>query len=281
MPEKLFRIGIVAPACRFDELMAQRVKEIAAQCYPNGVELVIHPQCYLSAGHFAGDDAARVAAFVEVANDPGIDAVWFARGGYGAIRIIATVLPRLNAAARRKAYLGYSDIGSLLAALYAQGFENVAHGPMPSDLARQGGDEAVRRALAFLVERKASAIEPTVASAEKCAAFNITILSHLIGTPYLPDLSDHVLMLEEVSEHMYRIDRALAQITFCPAIRKVSGIRLGRCSQIPANDPDFAQSEVEVIEHWCKVSGIRYLGRADIGHDAQNKIVPFGATRIA
>ena len=281
MPEKLFRIGIVAPACRFDEPVAQRVTEIAEQCYGKGVALEVHPQCFLSAGHFAGDDAARAAAFVEVANDPAIDAVWFARGGYGATRIIESVLPRLNSAARRKTYLGYSDIGSLLAALYAQGFENVVHGPMPSDLARQGGDEAARRALAFLVERKATAIEPTVASSEKCAAFNITILSHLIGTPYLPDLSNHVLMLEEVSEQMYRIDRALAHITASPAIRKVSGIRLGRCSQIPANDPDFGQSEVEVIEHWCKVSGIPYMGRADIGHDARNKIVPFGPLRMS
>jgi muramoyltetrapeptide carboxypeptidase len=83
-------------------------------------------------------------------------------------------------------------------------------------------------------------------------------------------------MLEEVSEHMYRIDRALLHITSSPNIRRVAGIRLGRCSAIPPNEPDFGQSEEDVAKHWCTVAGIRYLGRADIGHDIDNKIVPFG-----
>ena len=84
------------------------------------------------------------------------------------------------------------------------------------------------------------------------------------------------LMLEEVSEYLYAIDRALFHITSNPDIRKVSGMMLGRCSDIPGNDPPFGQSEEEIARHWCSVSGIRYLGRADIGHDTQNKIVPFG-----
>ena len=83
-------------------------------------------------------------------------------------------------------------------------------------------------------------------------------------------------MLEEVSEHMYRIDRALGQLVSVPAMRRLAGIRLGRCAPIPPNDPAFAESEVEVAQHWCRLSGIPYLGRADIGHDIDNKIVPFG-----
>jgi muramoyltetrapeptide carboxypeptidase len=80
---------------------------------------------------------------------------------------------------------------------------------------------------------------------------------------------------------MYRIDRSLFHITSNPAVRRVAGIRLGRCSAIPDNDPDFGQTEVEVVQHWCRKSGIPYLGRADIGHDASNKIVPFGGLRSA
>jgi muramoyltetrapeptide carboxypeptidase len=100
--------------------------------------------------------------------------------------------------------------------------------------------------------------------------------SQLIGTSLQPDLTDHVLMLEEVSEYMYRIDRSLFHITSHAAVRRVAGIRLGRCSAIPDNDPEFGQTEIDVVRYWCEVSGIRYLGRADIGHDAGNKIVPFG-----
>lgn len=75
---------------------------------------------------------------------------------------------------------------------------------------------------------------------------------------------------------MYRLDRALFHITGNPGVRKISGIRLGRCSDIPPNDPDFGMTAEEVCRLWCERSGIAYLGRADIGHDADNKVVPFG-----
>jgi muramoyltetrapeptide carboxypeptidase len=187
----------------------------------------------------------------------------------------------LTPAAGGKTYLGYSDAGALLAALYARGFDGLAHGPMPADLRRDGGEAAVKRALDFLVDRAPRALEPTVSTAGLTAAFNITVLSHLLGTPWQPDLTGHVLMLEEVSEHMYRIDRALRHITANPAIRRVAGIRLGRCSAIPANEPDFGQTAEQLVRHWCEASGIRYLGTADIGHDIDNKVVPFGRLRLA
>ena len=75
------RIGVVAPGTRIDPELAERVKRLAADCFlDRAPEIVFHKQCFLSAGHFAGDDAARAAAFVEFANDPGLDAIWFARG---------------------------------------------------------------------------------------------------------------------------------------------------------------------------------------------------------
>jgi muramoyltetrapeptide carboxypeptidase len=75
---------------------------------------------------------------------------------------------------------------------------------------------------------------------------------------------------------MYRTDRSMFHITSNPGVREVAGIKLGRCMEVPLNDPDFGESEEEVFEHWCRRSGIPYLGRADIGHDSQNKVVPFG-----
>ncbi len=65
-------------------------------------------------------------------------------------------------------------------------------------------------------------------------------------------------------------------ITSHPSIRRVAGIRLGRCSLIPPNDPEFGSDEEDIAKHWCEVSGIPWLGRADIGHDIDNKVVPFG-----
>jgi muramoyltetrapeptide carboxypeptidase len=270
------KIGIVAPASRLEPDMAERVSALArAQC-GDRAELVFHPQCFLKDGHFAGADQDRADAFVEVANDPAFDAVWFARGGYGSGRILPLALPQLGAKARDKTYLGYSDLGSVLAGLYALGFPHVVHGPMPADILRKGGEAAVTRGLSFLVDRSGTALEPSVSAKTKHAAFNLTILSHLIGTPWQPDLTDHVLMVEDVSEHMYRIDRALFHVTSNPVIRKVAGLRLGRISDVLPNEPEFGKNEEDVAQHWCRVSGIPYLGRADIGHDSDNKVVPFG-----
>lgn len=268
---------MVATGSRFLPEMAEAVQALALALYGEaGPELRFHPQCFLSHGHFAGPDAVRADAFVEVANDPGLDAVWIARGGYGAGRLAELVLPRLTEAARAKAYLGYSDAAALLAPLYGAGFKRVAHGPMPADIVRQGGEEAVARALAWLVDADPAALEPSVRGGAPTAAFNMAILSSLIGTPGQPNLAGHVLMLEEVSEYMYRIDRFLLHITSNPALRQVAGLRLGRCSLIPENEPEFGHDEEAVIRHWCERSGVPYLGRADIGHDADNKVVPFG-----
>ena len=276
MVSELTRIGVVAPASRIDERTAEQVKAVVREQFGGSVDLVFHPQCFLSWGHFAGEDRARADAFVDVANDAAFDALWWARGGYGANRIADAVLPRLNEAARKKLYLGYSDAGFLLAGLYKAGFR-VAHGPVARDVAHEGGDAAVARALRFLAGASAPGdLESSISDAKPLAAFNLTILSHLIGTPFEPDLSDHIVLLEDVSEPMYAVDRALFHVTSSPNIRKAAGLKVGRVSDVPPNEPDFAQTEEQVMRHWCAASGIPYLGRADIGHDAENKIVPFG-----
>lgn len=271
------RIGIVAPARAIDEGIAAKVSALAG----DAAELVFHPQCFQREGHFAGPDSARAAAFADSANDASLDAIWFARGGYGACRIIDTAFANLGKAARRKTYLGYSDAGNLLARLARDGIGRVAHGPMPADILREGGEAAVKRALGFLTGTDGGAgVDPAARGPSKYAAFNISVFASLIGTGWLPDLSGHVLMLEDVGEYHYRLDRMMFTITSNPEVKKVAGIRLGRCGAIPVNDIDFGASEEEIVRHWCARNGIAYLGRADIGHDVDNKIVVFGERRV-
>ncbi|MGI9384660.1 MAG: LD-carboxypeptidase, partial [Methyloligellaceae bacterium] len=178
MTDGRLKIGVVAPGTRIEPALAEKVKETAAAGFPDRApEIHFHPQCFLSAGHFAGDDAARAQAFAEIANDDSFGALWFARGGYGACRLIDRLLPQLTDAAREKTYLGYSDAGSILAALYGRGFTRLAHGPMPADFSRNGGEAAVTRSLSYLVDGADAALEPTVSPSTRTAAFNITILS--------------------------------------------------------------------------------------------------------
>jgi muramoyltetrapeptide carboxypeptidase len=264
------RIAVVAPSCRLTEEAAEAVGAIVAR--RGDCELVIHPQCFLAEGHFAGPDEARLAALREVTADAALDAVWFARGGYGSNRIAEAALLDLPAAARGKLYMGYSDAGFLHAGFHKAGLE-VAWGPMPQDVMRSGGEAAVDRALDWLVRRDPLALEPALDG--PAMAFNLTVLSNLLGTPLEPDFTGVDLLIEEVGEQLYRIDRSMFHVTASPAIRNVRRIRLGRVADVLANDPDFASDEASIVEQYCARSGIAYGARADIGHDVRNRVVPF------
>ena len=264
------RIVICAPSRSITRDDADRVTALACE-FPD-LELHFHEQCFLSDGHFAGSDAHRLAALLECANDPTFDAVWFARGGYGAVRIAQDALAGLNAAAARKSYLGYSDAGTLLGGLYAQRIGRPVHAPMPSDIRRDGGEGAVRRTLGWLAG-DAAGLEPGL-DERATAAINLMTLAMLCGTPLMPDLTGHVVVVEEVAEYDYAVDRLFFHVT--AHLTGIAGLRLGRVSDVPENEVEFGHSAEQIALHWCARAGIAYLGRADIGHDCANKIVPFG-----
>jgi muramoyltetrapeptide carboxypeptidase len=269
------KIGICAPATPFSRQDADRVTVLAAVHYPDA-ELVFHKQCFFEKGHFAGSDAQRLAALVAMANDPAFDAIWFVRGGYGACRIAEDAVGQLKSAARNKTYMGYSDQGNLLAALYKAGIGWPIHGPMPGDIRRESGDKAVLSALSWLVKGDPKALEKSLKRNNKHVAFNAVTLAMMIGTPIMPDLNGHVVMVEEVSEHLYAFDRAMFNITTALRGGGVTGLRLGRVSDIPDNDRPFGETPTQIAKRWCAKNRIEFLGHADIGHDIENKVVPFG-----
>ena len=264
------RIAVVAPSCTLTRQAADRLESLVRE--RGDCEVVVHPQCFLVDGHFAGPDEARLAALREVMADTSFDAVWFARGGYGSNRIAEAAATDLPDAARSKLYLGYSDAGFLHAAFHKAGLE-VAWGPMPTDLHREAGEAAVHRALDWMVKRDPSALEPDLQA--PAMAFNLTVLGTLLGTVLEPDFLGVDLLIEDVSEHHYRIDRTMFHVTSNPNVRKVARLRLGRVGDIPRNDPDFGRDELSIVQEWCARSGIPFGGRADIGHDVLNRVVPF------
>ena len=269
------RIGICAPSTPFTREDAARVSALAANTHPMA-ELVFHDQCFAEAGHFAGSDVERLEAFVGLANGSEFDAVWFVRGGYGACRIAQDAVAALKSSAGDKIYMGYSDAGNLLGALYGAQIGRVCHGPMPADIRRDGGAAAVLRALDWMLHASPQSLEPQLQAGTKYAAFNLMTLAMMVGTPLMPDLKDHVLILEEVSEYLYGYDRAFFHVTSHLQTAGLSGLRLGRVSDVPENDRPFGENAEEIAQRWCARTGIDYLGRADIGHDADNRIVPFG-----
>src|SRR6478672_9739170 len=221
------RIAVVAPSCPLKREAADAVQAIVAK--RGDCELVINSQCFLIEGHFAGPDEARLLALLDVMADPSVDAVWFARGGYGSNRIAEAVLSDLPDAARNKLYLGYSDAGFLHAGFHKAGLE-VAWGPMPQDVLREGGEAAIARALDWIVRRDASALEPALDG--PAMAFNLTVLSNLLGTSLEPDFSGVDLLIEDVGEHFYRLDRSMFHVTANSGVRKARRLRIGRVSDV-------------------------------------------------
>jgi muramoyltetrapeptide carboxypeptidase len=289
------RIGIVAPSVYLLPRHVERTNALVAAQFPD-VELVWHPQVYgrapnevggetgfaysdattvpepASHGHFAGSDEQRTEAFVEMANREDIDAIWFARGGYGAGRIAMDVLPRLGPAARAKTYMGYSDASYMLAILYRAGFPNLCHGPMVID----GNLDSQARALAWLSRKDPRSLEPGLKAGEKYVAFNLISVAMMVGTPLFPDVTGHVMMVEEVGEYLYSIDRCFFALTSAVWRNPPAEIRLGDISDIKENDRPYGKDEVGIARDWCERANIRYGGRCEIGHYPGNKVVPFG-----
>lgn len=289
------RIGIVAPSVYLLPRHVERCNAFAAANFPD-VELVWHPQVYgrspnevggntgfvlsdathvpeaADHGHFAGSDEQRAAAFVEFANREDIDAIWFARGGYGAGRVATEILQHLGPAARTKTYMGYSDASYLLAILYRAGFPNVCHGPMVVD----GADDRLGRALGWLARRDPAALEPGLKAGEKYVAFNLISAAMMVGTPLFPDVTGHVMMVEEVGEYLYAVDRCFFALTSAVWRHAPAEIRLGQVTDTKENDRPFGKDEVGIARDWCARANIRYGGRAEIGHYPGNKVVPFG-----
>ncbi len=266
------KIAICAPATPITRDHAAALETLVAAEFPQH-SVTFHDQCFEQEGHFAGPDLRRLEALLDCANDPGIDAVWFARGGYGSNRIAEAATVRMNESARAKTYVGFSDSGYLLAALYRSGIGQPVHGSMPISARSEGGREAVRRVLHWLAG-DSRGLEPSLDGKTPAVAFNLITLSMLSGTALMPDLTDHVVMVEEVSEHLYAIDRIFFHLT--SNLPRVAGLRLGEVTNVPENERDFGQDPEEITKFWCDRAGIPYLGRAEIGHTSSNKVVPFG-----
>lgn len=265
-------IAICAPATPITREHAEALGALVVAEFPQH-SLNFHDQCFATEGHFAGSDETRLSAFVECANDPSFDAVWFARGGYGSNRIAQAAIEQLSAAARAKSYIGFSDCGYLLAALYKAGIGQCVHGSMPVNALAEDTRDAVRNVLSWIGGDE-RALEPSLDGSTPAVAFNLTTLAMLARSPLMPDLSGHVVMVEEVSEHMYAIDRLFFAVSH--NLQGIAGLRLGAVTDVPDNHVEFGMSAEDIARYWCERSGITYLGRAEIGHTSANKVVPFG-----
>ena len=287
-------IGLIAPA----GFVADRwgIDEISETVRAMGLVPKLAPNLLERSGYLAGSDEHRAAALNAMFADREVRAIFAVRGGWGCERI----LPLLDYAAiarNPKLLVGSSDITALHLALAARTAMPSIHGPnivsswnaaawdafrklvfdgdMPSyqpaaTFAPPQTGSADRRNLAVHTFHPGTARGPLLGG-------NLSVLSAMVGTPYLPDFTGAILFLEETNEAEYRIDRMLSQLALSGILGKAAGVVFGQCTNCTNPGPSYSNFTVfEVLEHHLGSLGIPAFQGAQIGHIAGQVSIPVG-----
>ncbi|MEQ8275233.1 MAG: LD-carboxypeptidase [Deltaproteobacteria bacterium] len=269
------RIGVFAPASAFDP---ERFKRGVSTLEGLGFEVVLHPQLALKTGFLAGADDARIDAFLELLADDSIDALIAARGGYGVHRLLPRLDPAVVAAAN-KPIVGFSDLSALHAVAQRGGLVSY-HGPVVTQLGDLSYDDhaALVDTLAGRWSRTIRAAHTIVEGVAEGPLIGgcLSVLTPLLGTPYLPPLDGAILVLEDVGEPPYRIDRQLTHLELAGVFDRVAGIAVGEF--VNCRSPrEGEQSIDEVLDERLGRWACPVVAGLPFGHGTVNLTLPLGA----
>ena len=283
-------VGLIEPAGFTDDAFdLDLVKETVA-----AMGLVPRPAKHLVQryGYLAGTDADRAADVNAMFADPEVRGVFAVRGGWGCAR----VLPFLNFGTIRanpKLLIGFSDITALHLAFAARAGFVTIHGPNAASSWPRFSWDAFR-ALAF------DGATPTLANPQghedrlvqrigrirtfrggkasgRLLGGNLTVLSALMGTPWVPDFGGAILFIEDVSEQPYRIDRMMTQLALAGVLGKVAGVVFGQCTDCGPGGTSYGGFTLsEVLQQHLGKLGVPAFQGALFGHVASQFSLPVG-----
>ncbi|SQF99478.1 peptidase U61, LD-carboxypeptidase A [Paucimonas lemoignei] len=272
-------VALVSPA---GPVPAAKVESAAQILESWGLKPRIYPHALDTHSFYAGTDEHRLADFNAALADPEIRAIFCNRGGYGAQRIVEQL--DFDAVRRDpKLVIGFSDITAIHAALWNQTRLATIHGPVAAQLERGGVFtssvwHATMSTAPILVT--ANAAEPTFDVRTGGAAEgilrggNLSILSTSIGTSFMPDLHGAILLIEDVGEVAYRVDRMLTHLLNSGVLDGVAGIAVGQFSEPRGASGTITPSSV-LMERLAGL-GVPLVGGLSIGHGDINYAVPLG-----
>ncbi|MBT8399184.1 MAG: LD-carboxypeptidase [Rhodothermia bacterium] len=243
-------------------------------------------------GYLAGADADRAGEINRMFEDTGIAAIFTLAGGWGAARLLPLIdfdLVRRNP----KIVLGFSDVTSLLLAMYARSGLVTFHGPTGNSTWNSFTTNYVKRLLfdaqqvvyenptdsgdnLTQVANRIWTITPGTVRGRLIGG-NLTVLSSIIGSKFLPEWDDHILFLEDVGEDVYRIDRMLTQLKLAGVLDKLAGFVFGRCSRCQPDSSYSSFTLKEVLADHVAPLGIPAFHGSMIGHIRDKFTVPVGA----
>ena len=280
------KVGLASPATAAFRREPEAIRKEALEAL--GFEVVYGEHYFDRFGYFGGEDEARASDINAFFEDPDIRMI-FARGGWGSARVLP-LLDYSMIAANPKVLLGYSDASALINGVHTQTGLVTFHGPSPLDrysadwferilmrgeaatmtnLVAVDDDELVQ------TEHRLRTLTPGTATGPLLGG-NLTVLTNIMASPYLPDFDGAILFLEDVAEAVYRVDRMLTELKLAGVLDRIAGFVFGRCTDCePANSYGSLTLE-DVLEQHIGGLGIPAFDGSMIGHIDQQFTLPLG-----
>jgi muramoyltetrapeptide carboxypeptidase len=269
-------VYITAPAKCIDESAVETAVNWLKQ---NGLSIRISPHCIGNHNYFSGTDEERLMDMQTALDDPEIKAIWCARGGYGSVRII----DQLNWETfdlHPKWLIGFSDITVFHQRLQQKGIASI-HGTMPLNVA-----ENTKESLGSLMntmtgnpnslEGQASDWNINGTAVGHVIGGNLSIVCSLIGTNDQPDYTGAILFLEDLAEHLYRVDRMFYSLKKSGILKQLVGVVIGGMTDMKDTSPPFGSSLEEIISHHLEPLNIPVAFDLPSGHINDNQAIVLG-----
>jgi len=286
-------VGLVSPASNVaeDEDIAFAMDVVRSL----GFEVKPARHLYQRTQYLAGTDQQRADDLNAMFADNEVDAIFCLRGGYGSSRL----LPLLDyevIAANPKVLMGYSDITALHCAISQRTGLVTFHGPIAGDNFTEYSYAQFRQTLMngkagqhlaapppfedpgpgrVEKENRLTVLHPGAAEGPLLGG-NLSLVSHLMGTPWEPDFSGRILFLEDVHEAPYRVDRMLTQLRLAGALDRVAGIAFGKFTEAETSNNSFSMEQV--LRERTAGLGVPVIRGLMIGHVEDQAVIPVGAT---
>ena len=284
-------IGLISPSGAIHD-PAITPESVAHKLRAAGYRVKLGASVGARYGYLAGTDALRAQDLHAMFADPEVDAVWCARGGYGATRLLTRIDWDLLRA-HPKLLIGYSDVTALHLAIHRLCGYPTLHAPMPAldsfspeadPFAWEAAFHALRCAEPLGTLRLPDgAARPTGhpgASASTAEGLlvggNLSLVASLCGTPYLPDMRGKILFLEDVGEKTYALDRMLTQLRLAGLFADCAAVVLGDYTNCPVEHPDFGLTLAEIVRDVVLPCGKPVLTGLPAGHCSPTLTLPLG-----
>ncbi|MEA5504643.1 LD-carboxypeptidase [Halotia wernerae UHCC 0503] len=273
-------VGLIAPAGIVDLEDIAAAKQSITKL---GLNVKVGAHIADRYGYLAGKDADRAQDINDMFSDRSVKAIMTMRGGWGCNRL----LPLLNYTMIRshpKIIIGYSDITSLVLAIYARSRVITFHGPNATSTWNPFTVDYFQRILFHGEAVTMATFQPsdvrvkTIAPGKargKLMGGNLSVLSAMVGSPYLPSWYKSILFVEDVNEDVYRIDRMLTQLKNAGILNQIAGFIFGQCTDCSLGDePSFTL--MQVLQDHILPLGIPGWYGSMIGHIQHKFTMPVG-----